>query len=62
MLVGYDGKTMYRVFIEEGYKVVRVKDLKIFENASQKGDTEILTYDAIMAEERGENVMIWARS
>ena len=55
MLVGYDGKTIYRVFIEEGYKVVRVKDLKIFENPSQKSKTDVLTYDAIMAEERGEN-------
>ena len=49
ILRGYDGCTIYRVFLEKDYRVVRVKDLLIHEDAISKDQTEVPTYDAIMA-------------
>lgn len=45
-LVGYDGKTIYRVFLERSQSIIRVKDLSIHEDAIAKDSTE-LSYDAI---------------
>lgn len=33
VLVGYDGHTIYRVYIKDQQKVIRVKDLRIFEGS-----------------------------
>lgn len=34
MLVGYDGRTIYRVYLEKDKIVIRVKDLRIHEDAT----------------------------
>lgn len=35
-LVGYGGHTIYRVFLEKDFKVIRVKNLRIFEDIVPK--------------------------
>lgn len=45
-LVKYDGKTIYRVFLERNQSTIRVKDLNIHEDATAKDFTG-LSYDAI---------------
>lgn len=40
-LVGFDGPTIYRVYIKEKNNIIRVKDLQIFENTATK------TYSAL---------------
>ena len=50
MLVGYDEKTIYKIFFEKNHKIVKIKDLRIFENSNHKDGTEIFTYDVIMTE------------
>lgn len=40
-LVGYDGHTIYRVFIRSQDKVIRVKDLRIFEDTSENASTSL---------------------
>lgn len=40
-LVGYDEDTIYRVYIKDQNKVIRVKDLQIFENYKAKQATEL---------------------
>lgn len=45
-LVGYDGKTIYRVFLEKSNSIIRVKDLSIHEDATAKKATG-LAYNAI---------------
>lgn len=52
-LVGYDGHTIYRVFLEDSNKIVRVKDLRIHEDVIPKQNTNLPTYEAIMTEEQG---------
>lgn len=37
-LVGYDGKIIYHVYLYDKVKVIRIKDLKIFENVDKKKD------------------------
>ncbi len=44
-LVGYNDHTIYRVYIEEQNKVIRVKDLRIFEDYESKSATDIPDYD-----------------
>ncbi len=44
-LVGYDGHTIYRVHIKEQNKVVRVKDLQIFEDYETKVITDLPDYE-----------------
>ena len=44
-LVGYNGHTIYRVHIKEQNKVIRVKDLRIFENYKSKSATNLPDYD-----------------
>lgn len=44
-LVGYDGHTIYRVFIREQDKVIRVKDLQIFEDKSEKVSITIPNFE-----------------
>ena len=36
ILCGYDRSTIYRVFMEKDYKVIRVKNLRIHEDATFK--------------------------
>lgn len=43
-LVGYDGHTIYRVYIKEQNKVIRIKDLRIFEDYETKVDTSLPDY------------------
>ena len=45
MLVGYDTYIIYRVYIKDQKKVIRVKDLCIFENYETKSSIEVLNYD-----------------
>lgn len=49
VLVGYEGGTIYRVYLHDEGKVIRIKDLKIFENADEKENNQVTCYDAIMA-------------
>lgn len=43
-LVGYDGHTIYRVYLKDQKKVIRVKDLRIFEDYASKASTELPDY------------------
>ncbi len=45
VLVGYNGHTIYRVHIKDQKKVIRVKDLRIFEDDETKTSTELPDYD-----------------
>ena len=63
LLVGYDGHTIYRVFLEQDNKIIRVKDLRIHEDAISKAATTVPTYEAIMADEQeGDTVTGRCRS
>lgn len=44
-LVGFDGHTIYRVHIEEQSRVIRAKDLRIFEDTEIKKDTILPHYE-----------------
>lgn len=44
-LVGFDGHTIYRVHIEEQNRVIRVKDLRIFEDIEIKENTLLPSYE-----------------
>lgn len=44
ILVGYDGHTIYRVFIREQNKVIRIKDLRIFEDYETKANATLPDY------------------
>lgn len=44
-LVGFDGHTIYRVYIEEQSKVIRIKDLRIYEDYKSKNLTDLPTYE-----------------
>lgn len=43
--MGFDGHTIYRVHIEEKNRVIRVKDLRIFEDASAKTISALPDFD-----------------
>lgn len=45
VLVGYDSHTIYWVYIKNQKKVIRVKDLCIFEDYKTKTSTELPDYD-----------------
>lgn len=49
MLVGYDNHTIYRVYLPDEEKIIRIKDLRTVENADGKADSHITHYDAIEA-------------
>ena len=44
ILCGYDRSTIYRVFMEKDYKVIRVKDLRIHEDATFKDGCKSQTW------------------
>ncbi len=44
-LVRYDGHTIYRVFIQEQDKVIRVKDLQIFKDTSEKASIALPDFE-----------------
>ncbi len=44
-LVGFDGHTIYRVHVEEQNKVIRVKDLQIFEDTAAKRHSALPDFD-----------------
>lgn len=43
-LVGYDGHTIYRMYIKDQNKVIQVKDLRIFEDFETKPSTDLSDY------------------
>lgn len=43
--VGYDGHTIYRVHIQEQNKVIRIKNLQIFEDHEAKSSTSLPDYE-----------------
>ncbi len=45
VLVGYDGHTIYRVYIKSQKKVILVKNILIFEDYKTKTTTEVSDYD-----------------
>ena len=49
VLVGYDGETIYRIYLHDEGKVICIKDLKIYENVDEKEESQVTGYDAIMA-------------
>ena len=55
VLVGYDGGTIYCVYLHDEGKVVRIKDLRIFENADEKEDSQVHSFDAIISSEYSPN-------
>lgn len=55
ILVGYDGHTIYRVFLKEENQIIWVKNIRIHEDAVLKTDTTLPTYEAIMTKEHGGN-------
>lgn len=52
MMMGYDGHSIYRVFLEDDTKLIRVKDLRIYEEATSKNKTSVPTYETIIAAEQ----------
>ena len=46
--VGYDGHTIYRVFLKQDNAIIRAKDLQILEDTVSKNETSLPTYEAIM--------------
>ena len=44
-LVGFDGHTIYHVHIEKQNRVIRVKDVRIFENTETKKNTSLSSYE-----------------
>ncbi len=44
-LVGFDGHTIYRVHVEKQNKVIRVKDLQIFEDTAVKSHSALPDFD-----------------
>ena len=44
-LVGFDGHTIYRVHIEEQSRVIRAKDLRIFQDTEIKRETVLPYYE-----------------
>ena len=57
ILCGYNGSTIYRVFMEKDYKVIRVKDLRIHEDATFKDGTDLPTYDSIMIQNEKDTTL-----
>lgn len=43
--VGYNGYTIYRVFIREQDKVIRIKNLQIFEDTTEKASTALPDFE-----------------
>ena len=56
ILCRYDGNTIYRVFLEKDYKVIRVKDLRIHKDAIDKNETDLPIYDSVLIVEEDENL------
>ena len=48
ILCDYDEHIIYRVFMKKNYKMIRVKDLRIHEDATAKDRTNLFTYEIIM--------------
>lgn len=49
ILIGYDGGTIYRIYLHDKAKTICIKDLKIFENTDEKEDSQVTSYKAIIA-------------
>ncbi len=43
--MGYDGHTIYRVYLKDQKKVIRVKDLRIFQDYVTKSSTRLADYN-----------------
>lgn len=46
-LVGFDGLTIYRAHIKDQNKVIRVKDLRIYEDITSKGTTALPDFEGV---------------
>lgn len=56
ILVGYDGKAIYQIYLEKDAAVIKVKDLQIHENTTAKESSELPIYDVISADKQGSNI------
>lgn len=52
-LVGFDGHTIYRIHIKDQNRVIRVKDLRIFEDYEAKWSTELPNYSESLSTFQG---------
>ena len=43
--MGFDGHTIYKIYIEDQNKVIRVKDLRIYEDITSKAITSLPDFD-----------------
>lgn len=54
-MVGYDGGTIYHVYLHDKGKMIQIKNLKIFENANEKKDSQVHSFDTITSLEYSLN-------
>lgn len=45
VLVGYNGHTIYQIYLKDQKKVIMIKNLHIFEDHRMNVSTELLNYD-----------------
>ncbi len=48
LLVGYNGHSIYQVYLEKDEKVIQIKDLRIFKDTSTKPETSLPIYNAVI--------------
>ena len=53
-LIEYDDHIIYRVFLKKNYKIIRVMNLKIYEDSIFKTEIDLLKYDVIMIDVQRE--------
>ena len=49
MHIEYDSHTIYHLYLPDKEKIICIKDLKIVENADEKADSQLISYNAITA-------------
>lgn len=52
MFIGYNGTTIYYIYLHKKTKVICIKDLKIFENVNEKQNSWVYLYNAIIASKK----------
>ena len=57
LLVGYDGHTIYWVFLEQDNKIIHVKNFWIYKDAIFKKATTIPTYKTIVVDKQEKNTL-----
>lgn len=53
--MGYNEGIIYRVYLYDKGKVIKIKDLKIIENADKKEDSQVHSFDTIISLEYSPN-------